>query len=58
MNAEASFWLTRNLQASGSLYLNLIDNYDKFNYIAPPDGTDVPRVRTLFRLMWMKAPFV
>ena len=49
VNAEASFWLTRNLQASGSLYLNLIDNYDKFNYIAPPDGTDVPRVRTLFR---------
>ncbi|MEZ9927460.1 YjbH domain-containing protein [Vibrio breoganii] len=49
VNADAGYWLTSNLQMSGSLYLNLFDNYDKFNYIAPPDGTDVPRVRTLFR---------
>ncbi|ANO34179.1 hypothetical protein A6E01_13275 [Vibrio breoganii] len=49
INADAGYWLTSNLQMSGSLYLNLFDNYDKFNYIAPPDGTDVPRVRTLFR---------
>ncbi|AZL83735.1 YjbH domain-containing protein [Aliivibrio salmonicida] len=49
IKAGSSYWLTDNLQASGSLYLNLIDNYDKFNYIAPPDATEVPRVRTMFR---------
>lgn len=49
VNTGASYWLTDNLKASGSLYFNIADNYDKFNYIAPPDGTSVPRVRTMFR---------
>ncbi|MBJ2145485.1 YjbH domain-containing protein [Vibrio sp. IB15] len=47
---NASFWALNNVELSGSLYVNLIDNYDKFNYTVPPDGTDqTPRVRTLFR---------
>ncbi|OEF35651.1 YjbH domain-containing protein [Vibrio splendidus] len=47
---NASFWATNNIELSGSLYINLIDNYDKFNYEIPTDGTaQTPRVRTLFR---------
>jgi len=47
---NASFWATNNIELSGSLYINLIDNYDKFNYTIPEDGTDqTARVRTLFR---------
>ena len=47
---NASFWATNNIELSGSLYINLIDNYDKFNYEIPEDGTaQTPRVRTLFR---------
>ncbi|PTO75718.1 YjbH domain-containing protein [Vibrio splendidus] len=48
--ANASFWALNNVELSGSLYVNLVDNYDKFNYEIPSDGTDqTPRVRTLFR---------
>jgi hypothetical protein len=47
---NASVWATNNIELSGSLYFNLIDNYDKFNYTIPSDGTDqTARVRTLFR---------
>ncbi|MEZ9566566.1 YjbH domain-containing protein [Vibrio artabrorum] len=47
---KASFWALNNVELSGSLYVNLVDNYDKFNYEIPSDGTDqTPRVRTLFR---------
>jgi hypothetical protein len=49
VDAGADYWVTRNLNLTGTVHLNVIDNYDKFNYIVPPDGTDVPRVRTLFR---------
>lgn len=60
VDGSASYWATKNLNLSGTVHLNLIDNYDKFNYIVPPDGTDVPRVRTLFRAyvsdntLWVK----
>ncbi|WP_373949498.1 YjbH domain-containing protein [Vibrio pomeroyi] len=47
---NASYWALNNVELSGSLYVNLVDNYDKFNYEIPSDGTDqTPRVRTLFR---------
>lgn len=49
VNTGASFWVSDKIQVSGSVYFNLLDNYDKFNYIAPPDGTSVARVRTMFR---------
>ena len=43
------YWLQDNLKFDGSLYLNLFNNYDQFNFIVPPDGTDQLRVRTLAR---------
>ncbi|SON51024.1 putative porin [Vibrio tapetis subsp. tapetis] len=50
INANASYWLTNNMQLTGSIYVNLTDNYDKLNYITPPDGTsEPPRVRTMMR---------
>ncbi|WP_413282539.1 YjbH domain-containing protein [Vibrio sp. MA40-2] len=52
ITGNASYRLTNNIELSGSLYLNLFDNYDKFNYIDNDPHIDnfaVPRVRTLFR---------
>ncbi|USD60292.1 YjbH domain-containing protein [Vibrio sp. SCSIO 43140] len=60
IDGSAEMWTTKNLNLSGTVHLNLLDNYDKFNYIVPPDGTNVPRVRTLFRAyvsdntLWVK----
>ncbi|MDF2184445.1 YjbH domain-containing protein [Grimontia hollisae] len=47
--AGARYWLTNNLEIGGSVYVNVADSYDKFNYDVPPDGTDLKRVRTLVR---------
>lgn len=49
VSASASYDFTKHWQVSGALYANLIDNYDKYNYTVPPDGTDLKRVRTLSR---------
>lgn len=49
LNANASYWLTDNLEIGGSLYWDWYNNYDKFVYVTPPDGTTIPRVRTMFR---------
>jgi hypothetical protein len=49
LNGNASYWLTDNLEIGGSLYWDWYNNYDKFNYVTPPDGTTIPRVRTMFR---------
>lgn len=49
INAGASYWLTDNIEFGGGVYINLYDNYDKFKYDVPPDGTDLKRVRTLVR---------
>ena len=49
LSGNASYWLTDNLEIGGSLYWDWYNNYDKFNYVTPPDGTSVPRVRTMFR---------
>lgn len=47
-NAEAK--IGKNWLASGSVYVNLADNYDKFNFRGQPgDGTALPPVRTLIR---------
>ncbi|BBM65873.1 WbfB protein [Vibrio alfacsensis] len=51
-NTDANAWLTDNLEVSGSIYFNLVDNYDKFNYVEQNPHISnfaVPRVRTLFR---------
>lgn len=47
--ADASWRLNDHWLLSGSLYGNIYDNYDKFKYTVPPDGTDLKRVRTLSR---------
>ncbi|WP_394145895.1 YjbH domain-containing protein [Vibrio atypicus] len=49
VSGGASYWLTDNLEFAGSLYWDWYNNYDKFNYVTPPDGTNIPRVRTMFR---------
>ncbi|MEZ8028833.1 YjbH domain-containing protein [Enterovibrio norvegicus] len=49
VTAGASYWLTDNIEIGGGVYVNLYDNYDKFLYDVPPDGTDLKRVRTLVR---------
>lgn len=47
--ADASWRFNDHWLLSGSLYGNIYDNYDKFKYTVPPDGTDLKRVRTLSR---------
>ncbi len=49
INAGANYWFGDHIEVGGSLYFNLYDNYDKFLYEVPPDGTDLKRVRTLVR---------
>lgn len=49
INAGAGYWLTNHVEVGGSVYINLYDNYDKFLYDVPPDGTNNLRVRTLVR---------
>lgn len=46
---NSSYWLSPRWQLESSLYFNMLDNYDKFNYTVPDDGTSNPRVRTLAR---------
>jgi len=51
-NMNANYWLSEVLEASGSIYVNLADNYDKFNYVEKDPHISnfaVPRVRTMFR---------
>ncbi|WP_421505347.1 YjbH domain-containing protein [Erwinia rhapontici] len=47
--ANASFWLTDHLLVDGSLFGNLANNYDKFNYNGAPADSTLPRVRTHIR---------
>ncbi|MBT2918474.1 YjbH domain-containing protein [Vibrio anguillarum] len=49
VSANASVQTRDHWLLSGSLYGNLADNYDKYKYTVPPDGTDLKRVRTLSR---------
>lgn len=52
LNTNANLWLTNNIEASGSIYFNLVDNYDQFNYVENNPHISnfaVPRVRTMFR---------
>ncbi|WP_064605378.1 YjbH domain-containing protein [Photobacterium sp. J15] len=49
INAGANYWFGDHVELGGSMYFNLYDNYDKFLYEVPPDGTDLKRVRTLVR---------
>lgn len=49
INGNADLALTDKLWASGTLYLNLTDNYDKFNYTTSSGSDALPRVRTYIR---------
>lgn len=52
VNAKSKVWLTDNIELGGSIYFNLADNYDKFNYVENSPHVrnySTPRVRTLFR---------
>ncbi|WP_159656107.1 YjbH domain-containing protein [Vibrio atypicus] len=52
LNAKSNYWLTDNVELAGSVYFNLTDNYDKFNYVEySPHVRNyaTPRVRTMFR---------
>ncbi len=46
---SADLWLTDHLLTSGSVFANLTNNYDKFNYTNPPQDSHLPRVRTHVR---------
>jgi hypothetical protein len=45
----ADWWVTDHLLTTGSLFANIANNYDKFNYTNPPNDSTLPRVRTHVR---------
>lgn len=52
LNAKSNYWLSDNIEVAGSVYFNLVDNYDKFNYVENSPHVRnyaTPRVRTMFR---------
>ncbi|MFM4990439.1 YjbH domain-containing protein [Aeromonas veronii] len=50
INANADWRINENNSLQGTLFFNLVNNYDEFNYKAPPpDGAALPRVRTWIR---------
>lgn len=52
VNAKSNLWLTDNIELGGSVYFNLVDNYDKFNYVENSPHVrnySTPRVRTMHR---------
>lgn len=52
LNAGSKIWLTDNVELGGSIYFNLTDNYDQFNYVENSPHVRnyaTPRVRTMFR---------
>ncbi|MBM7037684.1 YjbH domain-containing protein [Vibrio ulleungensis] len=52
INAKGKVRLTDKVELGGAIYFNLIDNYDKYNYIDNNphiNNHSTPRVRTLFR---------
>ncbi|WP_034946064.1 YjbH domain-containing protein [Erwinia oleae] len=47
--ANANYWLTDHLLLDGSVFANIANNYDKFNYNGAPTDSSLPRVRTHIR---------
>jgi hypothetical protein len=52
VKANSSYQFGNHILLSSGLYGNITDNYDKYRYTVPPDGTDLKRVRTLARLYY------
>lgn len=48
-NASADWRMTDHWSLGGTVKVNLVNNYDKFNYKAPSDSSTLPRVRTRIR---------
>ncbi|MCH7376434.1 YjbH domain-containing protein [Aeromonas sp. MR19] len=50
INTNADWRINENNSLQGTLFVNLVNNYDEFNYKSPPpDGDALPRVRTWIR---------
>ncbi|MCF5767193.1 YjbH domain-containing protein [Aeromonas veronii] len=50
INANADWRINEKNSLQSTLFVNLVNNYDEFNYKAPPpDGAALPRVRTWIR---------
>lgn len=49
LKGNVDYRLSDHWTIGGTASLNLLDNYDKFNYTAPTDKTALPRVRTRIR---------
>nr|WGN91648.1 putative outer membrane lipoprotein [Aeromonas sobria] len=50
VNGNASWHLSEQVSLDSTVFLNIFNNYDKFNYKTPPvDGDALPRVRTWIR---------
>ncbi len=45
----ANWWVTNHLLLDGSVFVNLANNYGKFNYDGTPGDSALPRVRTHIR---------
>ncbi|MEC5317835.1 YjbH domain-containing protein [Brenneria populi subsp. brevivirga] len=49
LKGNVDYRLSDHWTLGGTASLNLLDNYDRFNYTAPTDKTTLPRVRTRIR---------
>ncbi|MCO4198580.1 YjbH domain-containing protein [Aeromonas hydrophila] len=50
INGNASWHFSEQVSLDSTVFINIVDNYDKFNYKTPPvDGEALPRVRTWIR---------
>ncbi len=49
VEGSAGYWLTDHWNTSGTLFGNVYNNYNKFNFTSPPSDSQLPRVRTRIR---------
>ncbi|MCU5772644.1 YjbH domain-containing protein [Erwiniaceae bacterium BAC15a-03b] len=49
VTGNVDYWLTNHLVLDGGVFVNAINNYDKFTYTNPPLDSTLPRVRTRIR---------
>ncbi len=49
VEGSANYWQTNHWVTSGSVFGNIINNYDRFNFTNPPSDSHLPRVRTRIR---------
>lgn len=49
LGATSDLAITNHLWASAGASLNIVNNYDQFNYKTPPQDSSLPRVRTWIR---------